>query len=221
MMMVRLSCMTETANKLDVMNEIILQLVENAKAIVVGRRKEEGGEQIVRWQDIFDKYSLNTNQPLFRTLEGHGHTDFVIDTDVEILTQYVVEEHTKDQQRELKLRAAIHFWNEFDKKHPEYRWTSYITGQGMYRIQRIDKEVDKADFIDILWGEHGILSECAYQKRYEREGKTHICKPSCDGFFVITPENNPSPKTKRGLGKVIELEGVQYLIIIDSALYKR
>jgi len=225
----RITYMTETENKIEKINEIVLKLVENAKAIVVGRRKEEGGEKIIRWQDVFDKYSLNTNAPLFRTLEGYNHTDFVIDTDVEILTPYVVEEHTVNQIRELKLRAVIHFWNEFDKKHPELKWTSYITGQGMYRIQRCNKEVEKADFIDILWGENGILEECLLQKKYERQGKVHKCGIRCKGFFVITPENSPMPidkktgqrKSKKGIGKIIEIDNIRYLIIIDTSLYKR
>jgi len=216
--------MTEVENKLQQINDVVLRLLDGAKAISMGRRKEEGGEEIYQWQDIFDRYGINTNKPLFRTLEGHGHTDFVIDTDVEILTPYIEEEYTVNQIRELKLRAAIHFWNEWDKEHPEYKWTSYITGQGMYRVQRYHKEVDKADFIDILWGEKGILEECIQQKKYARMGKIHRCSSRCKGFFMLNAKNSPLPKNKRnkkGIGKIIELDNIKYLIIIDTSLYKR
>ncbi len=209
------------SNKMREAREAILQLAEGAVSLSFGRRKEEGGEEIYQWQEIYDIHSINTNRPLFRTLEGHDHTDFVIDTDVEILTPYVEEEHTVNQIREMKLRAVMKFWEEWDKENPEYTFTSYITGQGMYRIQRYDQKIDKSEFINIIWGENAIFKECPKQKTYRNKGMTHRCNSRCKGFFQINKKNTPiKRKIKRGIGKIIEIDNIQYLIIIDTSLYK-
>jgi len=184
--------------KIKQLKKIMSDFIRNANSITSGLRSEGGGEKIQKWQENFDPMSLNPLIPIFRTLEGTDHTIFAIDTDVKIMTKYVEELKTVDEIRKMKLNAVMTFWEEWSKKHPEYKFFDYVSGKGMYRIQRCDKPIPKTHFLEILWGTN--------------KKNNGILKKS-EGFKIS--------KNGSGIENKITIDNVEYKIIIDLALYKK
>jgi len=179
--------------KISAMKKEMMKFIEDAKAITNGIRKSGGGERIVKWKHMFDPMAINPMLPLFRTLEGNNHCIFAIDTDVEIETKYIEDMKTLDDIRKLKLRAAMTFWEKWSRDNPEYEFFDYVSGKGMYRVQKTPP-MSKTEFYDILFGNK----------------KKRMLK-SNDGFRL---EGNR-------IVNYITIDEIKYKIIIDTSLYTK
>lgn len=189
------------------MRNAIKPFVKGANAISKAERATGGGEKIGKWQTEFDLNAINPLTPLFRTIEGKDHTMFVIDTDVKILTPYAKQLNTKEQQRKMILTAVMKFWEEWDKNHPDISFYDYVSGKGMYRVQKYNKAVSKLVFLPVLWDDDNVNG--LFKKN--------------EGFSLYYPKNKEGKKSKRhqGICKKFTYKSVEYLIIIDTVLYKR
>jgi hypothetical protein len=189
------------------MKKTMMSFIRNANNISQGTRATGGGEKIGKWQDSFDVMAINPLLPLFRTIEGTDHTMFVIDTDVKILTPYVSQLKTKEQQRKMVLTAVMKFWEEWDKDHLDAKFFDYVSGKGMYRVQRYNKPVSKLIFLPVLWDEANVNG---------------LFKKS-EGFKLYYPKKKDGKKAKQpqGVCKKFTYEKIDYLVIVDTSLYKR
>ena len=146
----------------------------NAKRSVSG--KEEFGDRGQGWLD--DVESLSFYRPYFRTVTGHNHTMFVFDIDTEVTpeTEMLL---TSDELRELKIKTVL---QEFNDKKWINNYLMYISGQGLYMVQMLDKVIDKRVFEPIVYGsDDSILQMCTKKGR-------HIEDIDCDGWHNKTQD---------------------------------
>jgi len=148
------------------------------------------------WYDNIDQ--ITYFRPYFRTIVGHDHTMFVFDVDTEVSENMSVL-YTDDELREIKLRAVM---EEFD----DPKWKSfftYISGQGMYLVQKYYKQVNKMVFESIVFGEEdSLFIRCTGDGR-------HSMSASCDGWHNRTQE----------LVKVKMVHGEPVHIKIDKRMF--
>ncbi|MHC4907653.1 MAG: hypothetical protein ACYTBW_05300, partial [Planctomycetota bacterium] len=86
---------------------------------------------------------------------------FDIDTEVAPETEVLL---TSDELRELKIKAVL---QEFNDKKWINNYLMYISGQGMYMVQMLDKVVDKRVFEPIVYGnDDSILKLCDRKGRH-------------------------------------------------------
>lgn len=127
------------------------------------------------WYDSIDQ--ITYFRPYFRTVTGHDHTMFVFDVDTEV-SESMKLLYTDDELREIKLRAVL---EEFD----DPKWQSfftYISGQGLYMVQKYPKQVNKIIFEPVVFGEDwSLFIRCTGDGR-------HNVSASCDGWHNRTQE---------------------------------
>lgn len=128
------------------------------------------------WYDNID--SVSFYRPFFRTIEGHDHTMFVFDVDTEV-SKEITALYTDEEVRELKLRAVL---EEFDDPYWRDNFLTYISGQGLYLVQQLDKVVNKTVFESVVYGrEDSLIKLCT-------RGGNHSISLDCDGWHNRTQE---------------------------------
>ena len=151
-------------------------LMMNAVGYMNAKRGSTGVESFSKkdagW--LPDEDALNFYRPYFRTIEGHDHTMFVMDIDAKV-SQATEDLYTDDEVRELKIRAVM---EEFDD--PKWKdHLTYISGQGMYLVQRFDEVVNKMVFEKVAWGnENSLFQPC-------KRGDSHSAGLKCDGYHEM------------------------------------
>jgi hypothetical protein len=168
----------------------------NAQGYMNAKRSKSGQEDMTNnklgsgW--IEDYNSLSFFRPFFRTVEGHDHTMFVMDIDVKTdeETEFL---HTPEEVRDIKVRAALEQFND-----PKWRdeFLMYISGQGLYLVQKYDKIIHKQSFEPIIFGEdYSLFNSC------DVTGK-HKVSMSCTGFHQ---ETNDLVKKRMVQGNLVEV----------------
>ena len=172
-------------------------LMIDALAYGNAKRGDDGKEDLSKgWYDNIDQLSFY--RPFFRTVLGHNHTMFVLDVDVELSDSLKIL-YTDEEQRDLRVRVALETFD--DKKWRKF--LMYISGQGMYLVQRYDKQINKSAFEPIIFGnEFSLLNKCSQSGR-------HTPSVTCDGWHSRTQEYI----------KVRMIEGEIVLIKIDKRMF--
>lgn len=158
----------------DVSRDILSNANEYANA---SRKASKDGksEQIGKW--FTDVRAMQYARPFFRTIEGHDNTFFVIDVDVDIPSEEAIKKYyTDDEIRQMKIRSATHFMEKWIQDNG-LDFFVYISGKGMYMIQKYEKAVPKEAFFPIVWnGKDGLFKPCT--------GNHKKPKITCDGWHL-------------------------------------
>jgi len=137
-------------------------------------------EQIGKWfQDV---RVLKYTRPFFRTIEGHDNTYFVLDIDVIIPSEEDIKKYyTEEELRALKITAAANYFEEWLNDRSDLDFFKYISGKGLYLIQKYEKAVPKEAFLPIVWnGKDGLFIPCT--------GNHKVPKLKCDGWHLYDGE---------------------------------
>jgi|GEM_PF-5156981 len=192
-----------------VFDEIALavdEFMNNANDYANAIRGRKGGEQIKAW--VKNHTELMYHLPFFRSVEGKDHTMFVIDVDV-YLPKVVESKLTEEESRILKLSAVLDFFSKF-LKETKHKFLVYISGKGLYLVQKYPEPIPKRFFYDIVWNikepEKSLFKPCSKYLKYKR----HTCDSTCDGFFQ---------ESGKKITKIYNYAGINVRITIDLNMY--
>jgi len=182
-------------------------------------RRSPSGSRVWDWIDSEDFMSLRYYRPFFRTVEGINHTMFVIDIDTKI-PEKISSRLDDEEEREIKLRALLGYMNVWFKNNKDYKFTSYISGTGLYLVQKINEVIDKRNLEEIVWSppidsfdkydneeeDRGLFKACIKKLKNEK----HVCTSKCNGWH------------KSGLHEVsryVNYMGIEVKLIVDLHMY--
>jgi len=182
-------------------------------------RNSPSGEEHEAWITPDGFRGLKYYRPFFRTVEGSNHTMFVVDVDTKI-PRYLSRRLEENETRELRLRAVLGYFSEWFKTNKDYKFTSYVSGKGLYLVQRIDKAIDKRNLSVIAWSPP-INEAGKYDSRLEDKGlfkacikkldnDRHKCDSKCDDWFR---------SSSKELSHFINFNGVEIELIVDLRMY--
>ena len=157
----------------DVSRDILMNANEYANAY---RRVDKFGasEKIGAW--FRDVRVIKYTRPFFRTIEGYDHTFFVLDVDVKIKNEKAIEKYyTEEELRNIKLEASMTHMEKWLESNEDFDFLAYISGKGLYLIQKYDVAVPKDALYSIAWnGKDGIFDPCTGNHKHP--------KLTCDGW---------------------------------------
>jgi len=165
--------------KFEQIHDVSRDVLSNANEYANATRKvtrDGSSEQIGKW--FTDVRVLKYTRPFFRTIEGHDNTLFTIDVDVTIPSEEAIRKYYTDGElREMKIRASARYMEEWLNNRDDLDFFPYISGKGMYLVQKYDKAVPKEAFFPIIWnGKNGLFIPCT--------GKHKKPKLTCDGWHL-------------------------------------
>jgi len=165
--------------KFEQIRDVSVEVLSNANEYANATRKasKDGkSEQIGKW--FTDVRVLQYTRPFFRTVEGHDNTFFVIDVDVEIPSEKdITNYYTQDELRQMKIRASAEYMEQWLKDRDDLDFFPFISGKGMYLLQKYDKAIPKEALFSIIWnGKDGLFKPCT--------GNHKVPKLGCDGWHL-------------------------------------
>ncbi len=171
------------SSKFEQIHDVSRDMLSNANDYAnASRHSDRHGtsEQIGKWfQDV---RVLNYARPFFRTIEGYDNTYFVLDIDVSIPNEKHIEKYyTEDELRQIKIKASAQYFEEWLNNKEGLDFFKYISGKGLYLIQKYEKAVPKEAFLPIVWnGKEGLFTPCT--------GNHKKPKLTCDGWHLYDGE---------------------------------
>jgi hypothetical protein len=110
------------------------------------RDEDNGREKFIGSQWYTEIQQLSIVRPIFRSVQGHNHTMFVIDVDAKLLKIEGLR-FTQNELREIKARCVL-------QKFSDSRWNEflmYLTGGGnLYLVQKYDTVIDPSLFRQVV-----------------------------------------------------------------------
>jgi len=184
----------------------------NARKSVSGVRKWD-------WIDNEDFLGLKYYRPFFRTVEGTNHTMFVVDIDTKI-PEAISKRLDDSEGREVRLRAVLEYINDWFKDNQDYRFTTYISGVGLYLVQKLDKTIDKRRFMEAVWSpqineeekydssliDKGLFKACVKKLKSDK----HKCTSKCDGWHRSGTHE---------VSRFVNYMNIEVQLIIDLHMY--
>jgi len=202
----------------DNVQEVVKEFMFGAKRYANVKRTTSGDRKW-DWIDNEDFLGVKYHRPFFRTVEGYDHTMFVIDVDTRV-PEFITNRLSIEEEREIRLRAVLIFIDEWLHEHSEYKFTTYVSGTGLYLVQRTDEQIDKRRLTKVVWSP-SIDDVGNYNKDIEDKGlfkacvkslkdKEHTCTSKCEGWHRAGLKE---------VAKFVNYLGIEVRLIIDLHMY--